>query len=47
MLPNAELRALQGISHNVKMSVLAPVLAEFFTAAPEATAPGKAGPVPA
>ena len=30
-LPNAELRELEGISHNVKMPVLAPVLADFFT----------------
>jgi pimeloyl-ACP methyl ester carboxylesterase len=29
-LPNAELRQLQGVSHNVKMEVLAPVLVEFF-----------------
>ena len=31
VLPNAELRKLEGISHNVKMNVLAPVLGEFFT----------------
>ncbi len=31
VLPNAELRELEGISHNVKMNVLAPVLGEFFT----------------
>jgi pimeloyl-ACP methyl ester carboxylesterase len=30
-LPNAELRKLEGLSHNVKVNVLAPVLAEFFT----------------
>jgi pimeloyl-ACP methyl ester carboxylesterase len=30
-LPNAEHRALAGVSHNVKMSVLAPVLLDFFT----------------
>jgi pimeloyl-ACP methyl ester carboxylesterase len=29
-LPNAELRELEGVSHNVKMNVLAPVLAEFL-----------------
>lgn len=29
-LPNAEHRALAGVSHNVKMSVLAPVLVDFF-----------------
>jgi hypothetical protein len=28
VLPNAELRELEGVSHNVKMNVLAPVLAE-------------------
>jgi pimeloyl-ACP methyl ester carboxylesterase len=31
VLPNAELRELAGISHNLKMDVLAPVLADFFT----------------
>jgi pimeloyl-ACP methyl ester carboxylesterase len=31
VLPNARLRELAGVSHNVKMSVLAPVLAEFLT----------------
>jgi len=31
VLPNAELRELKGISHNMKMPVLAPALAEFFT----------------
>ena len=30
VLPNAELRELQGVGHNVKMEVLAPVLAGFF-----------------
>jgi hypothetical protein len=30
VLPNAELRELEGVSHNVKMKRLAPVLAEFF-----------------
>lgn len=29
-LPNAALRELKGVSHNLKMNVLAPVLAEFF-----------------
>jgi hypothetical protein len=36
VLPSAELRELEGVSHNVKMPLLAPVLAEFFTA----TTPG-------
>jgi len=31
-LPNAELRVLEGVSHNLKMPVLAPLLREFFTA---------------
>jgi pimeloyl-ACP methyl ester carboxylesterase len=29
VLPNAELRELEGLSHNVKMDVLAPLVAEF------------------
>ena len=37
VLPNAELRRLAGVSHNVKMNVLAPVLGDFF--APEARVP--------
>ncbi|MGH2968161.1 MAG: alpha/beta fold hydrolase [Solirubrobacteraceae bacterium] len=32
VLPNAELRELRGVGHNVKMSVLAPALTEFFAA---------------
>ena len=31
VLPNAELHALEGVSHNVKMNRLAPVLTDFFT----------------
>jgi pimeloyl-ACP methyl ester carboxylesterase len=31
VLPNAELRALEGVRHNVKMNLLAPLLADFFT----------------
>jgi pimeloyl-ACP methyl ester carboxylesterase len=31
-LPNAELRVLEGVSHDLKMPVLAPILARFFTA---------------
>jgi len=30
VLPNAQLRELEGVSHNLKMNLLAPVLAEFF-----------------
>ena len=33
VLPNAQPRRLEGVSHNLKMKPLAPVLAEFFTAA--------------
>ena len=33
VLPNARSRVLEGVSHNLKMKALAPVLAEFFTAA--------------
>ena len=39
VLPNAELRELQRISHNLKMNVLAPVLAEFFTRETELAIP--------
>jgi pimeloyl-ACP methyl ester carboxylesterase len=31
VLPNAELRELEGVSHNLKMKPLAPVLGDFFT----------------
>ena len=31
VLPNAEVRELPGVSHNLKMDVLAPVLAGFIT----------------
>jgi pimeloyl-ACP methyl ester carboxylesterase len=34
VLPNAELRQLEGVGHNVKMPALAPVLAEFFAGSP-------------
>lgn len=30
VLPDAQLRVLPGIGHNVKMDVLAPVLLDFF-----------------
>jgi pimeloyl-ACP methyl ester carboxylesterase len=33
VLPSAEHRSLSGVSHNVKMSALAPVLVDFFTSA--------------
>jgi pimeloyl-ACP methyl ester carboxylesterase len=36
-LPNAKHRALPGVSHNVKMSALAPVLVEFFSSGRTAT----------
>jgi hypothetical protein len=35
VLPNAVLHELKGVSHNLKMNVLAPVLAEFFTCEPD------------
>jgi hypothetical protein len=35
VLPNAELRELEGVSHNLKMKLLAPVLMEFFVPGPE------------
>jgi pimeloyl-ACP methyl ester carboxylesterase len=47
VLPNAELRALAGLSHNVKMNVLAPVLAEFFTGETGVADPGKVRPATA
>ncbi len=47
VLSNAELRELEGISHNLKMNVLAPVLAEFFTGEKDAAAPSKARPATA
>ncbi|HEV2724527.1 MAG TPA: alpha/beta hydrolase [Thermoleophilaceae bacterium] len=47
VLPNAELRELEGVSHNVKMDVLAPVLAEFFTRKPEIGVPGEVRPATA
>ena len=43
VLPNAELRALEGVSHNVKMNLLAPVLADFFT---RERSPGQGAAVP-
>jgi pimeloyl-ACP methyl ester carboxylesterase len=36
VLPNAELRKLEGVSHNVKMNALAPVLTQFFAVVNEA-----------
>jgi hypothetical protein len=43
VLPNAELRQLEGVSHNVKMNVLAPVLADFFTREADIAVGGKEG----
>jgi pimeloyl-ACP methyl ester carboxylesterase len=45
VLPNAELHALKGVSHNVKMNLLAPILADFFTRAGHRS-PGQGAPVP-
>jgi pimeloyl-ACP methyl ester carboxylesterase len=42
VLPNAQLRELEGISHNLRMNVVPPVLAEFFAGERNATIPGKA-----
>jgi pimeloyl-ACP methyl ester carboxylesterase len=38
VLPNSALRELEGVSHNVKMDVIAPLLAKFFTAKRESAA---------
>jgi pimeloyl-ACP methyl ester carboxylesterase len=56
VLPNAELRRLDGVSHNVKMPLLAPVLADFFAprgverpdlgSSAAGPSPGPARPVP-
>ena len=40
VLPNAELRELEGVGHNLKMKVLAPVVAGFLTGETEVAAPG-------
>jgi pimeloyl-ACP methyl ester carboxylesterase len=47
VLPNAELRTLEGVSHNLKMKKLAPVLAEFFTRETDLAVPGNVGPATA
>lgn len=47
VLPNAELRALEGVSHNVKMNALAPVLAEFFARETDVATPGRGRPAAA
>jgi pimeloyl-ACP methyl ester carboxylesterase len=44
VLPHAELRELNGVSHNVKMNVLAPVLADFF--AGSVIAATRSSPIP-
>lgn len=46
-LPNAELRELKGVSHNVKMPILAPVLADFFVGERRAPSQGNGGPAAA
>ena len=38
VLPDAELRELQGVSHNVKMELLVPVIADFFAGERESPA---------
>jgi pimeloyl-ACP methyl ester carboxylesterase len=47
VLPNAELRKLDGVSHNVKMNRLAPVLAEFFAGESKAGVRGNVSPATA
>ena len=47
VLPNAELREVAGVSHNLKMNVLAPVLAGFFTSERNAAVPAEARPAAA
>lgn len=42
VLPNAELRKLEGVGHNLKMKTMAPVLADFLTGETEVAA--HAGP---
>jgi pimeloyl-ACP methyl ester carboxylesterase len=44
VLPNAERRELEGVSHNIKMKALAPVLADFFTRKTDAAVPSAARP---
>ena len=44
VLPNVELRELKSVSHNVKMDVLAPVLAEFFAGETDIAVPGDVKP---
>jgi pimeloyl-ACP methyl ester carboxylesterase len=47
VLPDAELRELEGLSHNLKMDLLAPVLADFLTSEREIAAPGRVRPAAA
>jgi pimeloyl-ACP methyl ester carboxylesterase len=47
VLPNAELRELEGVGHNPKMDVLAPVLADFFTRDMDGAVPGDSRPAAA
>jgi pimeloyl-ACP methyl ester carboxylesterase len=42
VLPNAELRELEGVSHNVKPKALLPVLAEFLAGTTDVAVPGEA-----
>jgi len=46
VLPNAEVRELEGISHNVSMKALAPVVADFFARERDAAAPAEAKAAP-
>jgi pimeloyl-ACP methyl ester carboxylesterase len=47
VLPNAELRELERVSHNAKMNVLAPVLAGFFAPETDVAVRGNATPAAA
>ncbi len=47
VLPDAELRELEGVGHNVKMEALAPVLVEFFTRETDDAVSGDARPAAA
>jgi pimeloyl-ACP methyl ester carboxylesterase len=47
VLPNAQLRELKGVSHNPKMDLLAPPLADFFAGDADVAVPGKARPATA
>jgi pimeloyl-ACP methyl ester carboxylesterase len=47
VLPNAQLRELEGLGHNVKVNVVAPLLAEFFAGVQDVAVPGGVRPATA